>query len=119
MLPRLLEVRASAGTIERHFALFATTLRADASVDSGTKALLFSLFADGATHEYQSSKFIITRRNRFSSACSHACEGWRKPRKPNASEVTNAKKGVICGLLRFLNEKNRIKCGWNAVFPQE
>jgi hypothetical protein len=29
------------------------------------------------------------------------------------------KKRGICGLLRFLNEKNRIKWGWNAIFPQE
>jgi len=39
---RLLQIRAIARTIERHLALFAAALRADSSVDSGTKTLLFS-----------------------------------------------------------------------------
>ena len=62
MLPRLLQVHTSAGTIERHLALFTTTLRTDASVDGGTKAFFFSLFADRTTHEYQLLEIIITRK---------------------------------------------------------
>jgi hypothetical protein len=57
----LLEVDASAGTIEGHFALLATTLRADASVDSGTESLFFSLFADRTTHKLLAPEIIITR----------------------------------------------------------
>src|SRR5271167_3966869 len=51
MFPCLLQIDAGAGAIERHFALLTATLRADTSMDGGTKALFFSLFADRATHE--------------------------------------------------------------------
>jgi hypothetical protein len=49
MFPRLLQIRAVARTIERYFALLATTLRANASVDGGTEAFLFANVADRAT----------------------------------------------------------------------
>jgi hypothetical protein len=49
MLTRLLQIRTIAGTIKRHFALLATALRTNASVDSGTEAFLFANFADRTT----------------------------------------------------------------------
>jgi hypothetical protein len=52
MLPSLLQIDTSAGAIKRHFALLATTLRANASVNRGTKAFLFSFFAGRTTHEW-------------------------------------------------------------------
>src|SRR5580692_1545783 len=58
MLSCLRQVDTSAGTIKRDFALLATTLRADASVDGGTKAFFFSLFADRTTHECQLLKSL-------------------------------------------------------------
>jgi hypothetical protein len=54
MFSRLLQVDAIAGAIERHFALLATALRADASVYGRAKALFFSLLTNRATHEYWS-----------------------------------------------------------------
>jgi hypothetical protein len=41
------------------------------------------------------------------------------PRAENHGFPTlDAGKGSFCGLSRFLVEKNRIKCGSNAIFPQ-
>jgi hypothetical protein len=34
-------------------------------------------------------------------------------------EAHKGKNSDFCGLLWFLFEKNRIKCGENAIFPQE
>ena len=48
MLPGLLQIRAVAGTIERHLALFAAALRTNPSMDRGAEAFLFSNVADGA-----------------------------------------------------------------------
>jgi hypothetical protein len=41
------------------------------------------------------------------------------PAEIRASHLQNAKKADFCGLLWFLTERNRVKCGCNAVFPQE
>src|SRR5580704_3608863 len=49
VLSRLLQIGAVARTIERHLALLAATLRADASVDGGTEAFLLANFTNGAT----------------------------------------------------------------------
>ena len=50
MLPCLLEINTLSWAIERHLALLAATLRADASMHCQTEALFFSFFADGAAH---------------------------------------------------------------------
>jgi hypothetical protein len=47
VLARLLQIDAVARTIERHLALLAATLRADAPVHRRAKALLFALLANG------------------------------------------------------------------------
>jgi hypothetical protein len=49
VLARLLQIGTIAGAIERHLALLAATLRANAAVDRGTEALLLANFADRAT----------------------------------------------------------------------
>jgi hypothetical protein len=49
VFPRLLEIGAVAGAIERHLALLAATLRADAAVDGGTEAFFLANLADRAT----------------------------------------------------------------------
>jgi hypothetical protein len=49
MLPRLLQIDAIAGTVERDFSLLSTTLRADAAVHGGTEAFFLASFADGTT----------------------------------------------------------------------
>jgi hypothetical protein len=54
----LLEVHALARAIERDFALLATTLRTNASVNGGTKTFFFSFFADRTTHESQLLKLL-------------------------------------------------------------
>jgi hypothetical protein len=48
-LARLLEIGTIAGAVECDFALFAATLRANASVEGRAKPLFFTNFADGAT----------------------------------------------------------------------
>jgi len=48
VLACLLKVRAFTGAVEGDFALLSATLRADAPVDRGTKALFFALIADDA-----------------------------------------------------------------------
>ena len=48
MLSRLLKIRTVAGAIERHLALLAAALRADAAMDGGAEAFLFANLADGA-----------------------------------------------------------------------
>src|SRR4029077_696465 len=60
MLPCLLQVDAIAGAIERHFALLATTLRADASMHGRAKALFLPLFSNHATHESGLPSNIMT-----------------------------------------------------------
>lgn len=47
---------------------------------------------------------------RFPKALNHAYR--------QGFEVRNQGKGCFCGLFWFLNEKNRIKCGYGAIFPQ-
>jgi hypothetical protein len=47
--PRLHKIRTIARTIERHFALLAAALRADAPVNSGTEAFLLANFTNGTT----------------------------------------------------------------------
>jgi hypothetical protein len=86
MLPSLLEINTIAGTIERHFALLATTLRADASVDGGTKAFLFSLFADRAAHEWDS-------RNHYDMQDELLCASL----KPASKELASAKSTIFVG----------------------
>jgi hypothetical protein len=49
MLARLLKIRAIARAIERHFALFTATLRADLAVHGGTKSLLFTFVTNWTT----------------------------------------------------------------------
>src|SRR5271165_4179163 len=62
MLPRLLQVRAVAGTIERDFALLPAALRTDASVNGRTKALLLADFADGTTQAVDSNDYYVMRK---------------------------------------------------------
>src|SRR6266481_5585927 len=65
MLPRLSQVRAVAGTIQRHLALLTAALRADAPVDRGTKAFLFANFADRATQtlKFSAQYYVILPRS--------------------------------------------------------
>jgi len=49
VLPRLLQIRAVAGTIERYLSLLAAALGADAAVHSRAEALLLANFANGTT----------------------------------------------------------------------
>ena len=60
MLPSLLQIDAIAWAIERHLALLAAALRADATVDSRAEALLAPLFANRANHWYETPKDIMT-----------------------------------------------------------
>src|SRR5260370_11738579 len=48
MLSRLLKIWTVAGAVERHLALLATALRADAAMDGGAEAFLLANLADGA-----------------------------------------------------------------------
>jgi hypothetical protein len=50
MLAGLLQVDAITGTIERHFALLAATLRANAAMDRRTKALFLAFLANRTAH---------------------------------------------------------------------
>src|SRR5579863_3696327 len=59
MRPRLLQVDTIAGTIQCDFALFATTLRADATVDSGTEPLLVTFITNGTTHAVPLPKLLL------------------------------------------------------------
>ena len=115
----LLEVDASARTIEGHFALLATTLRADASMHRGTESFFLSLFADRATHKLLAPEIIITREIDGLAGPDEHSEKWPKAAQKGGSASYDCKKCDICGLSRFLNEKNRIKWGSNAIFPQE
>jgi hypothetical protein len=54
----LLKVYAVAGTIERHFTLLATALRANAAVDRRTEAFLLALFANRTTHKCKPPKAL-------------------------------------------------------------
>jgi hypothetical protein len=107
----LLEVDASARTIEGHFALLATTLRADASMHRGTESFFLSLFADRATHKSLAPEIIITREIDGLAGPDEHSEKWPKAAQKGGSASYDCKKGDICGLSRFPNEKNRIKCG--------
>jgi len=49
VLARLSQIGTVAGTVERHLSLLTATLRTNASVHGGAKALLFSDFADCTT----------------------------------------------------------------------
>src|ERR1700686_2451288 len=85
MFPRLLQVNTTAGTVERNLALFATTLRADPSMDRGTKAFLFSLFADCTRHEYELLKSLSHADGHFlgepgsHSEARQSCSGESRP----------------------------------------
>src|SRR5436309_15591450 len=57
---RLLKVDAVTGTIERHLALLAATLRTNPAMHSGAEALLLALFANRTTHGNQSPRKIMT-----------------------------------------------------------
>jgi hypothetical protein len=50
MFASLLQIGTIARTVERNLALFTAALRADSSVDSGTKAFLFPEIADRTAH---------------------------------------------------------------------
>jgi hypothetical protein len=68
MLSRLLQILAIAGTIERHLALLAATLRANTSMDRGTEAFLFSNSADRAAQivfPFFSISIIASRAARY------------------------------------------------------
>jgi hypothetical protein len=79
------------------------------------KPLLFAFFADGATQNNLSVSFIIPRKRSLLAASTTSCT----PTENRGSEACNGEIGDFCGLLWFLFEKNRIKCGENAVFPQQ
>src|SRR5260370_40424402 len=49
VLVRLNQIRAVAGTIERHFALLAAALRANTPVNGGAKTFLFADFTNSPT----------------------------------------------------------------------
>jgi hypothetical protein len=115
----LLEVDASAGTIEGHFALLATALRADASMHSRTKSFFLSFFTDRTTHKLLAPEIIITREIDCLAGPRKHSENGRSCSGGAVSKAVTVKKGDICGLSRFPNEKNRIKWGCNAIFPQE
>src|SRR5882672_11908625 len=69
MLPRLLKIRAVAGTIEGDLALLAAALRANAPVDGRTKAFFFANLADGAAQTEDSpSSALCTERLEDGSA---------------------------------------------------
>ena len=68
MLASLLQVHAIAGAVEGDFALLATTLRTDSSVDRGAEALFFADFADRATQRDFSELLL-----------SHVERGWKAP----------------------------------------
>src|SRR6266852_4344985 len=87
MLSRLLKIRTVAGAIERHLALLATALRADASMDRGTEALLFANLADGAA---QTGSLLsnIMHRARCGAAMSDSSGLFASPRgNPSGTHV--------------------------------
>jgi hypothetical protein len=59
VLARLPQIWAIAGTIERHFALLATALRADAAVYGRTETFFLANLADGATQPAFLSKSLL------------------------------------------------------------
>ncbi len=65
----LLQIRTITWTIQRHLALFSTTLRADAPVNGGTKALFFSGFTDSAAQSGLPQHYGIFRRNGLDLGC--------------------------------------------------
>jgi hypothetical protein len=73
-------------------------------MDGGTEALLFSLLANGTTHDCQLPKSL-------SHAGGTSLAMLAKPTNRAVLEAATAKKLDFYGLSRFINEKNRIKCG--------
>src|SRR5437899_5348665 len=67
MLPGLLQVGTVAGTVERHLALFAATLRADAPMHRGTKPLLLANLADGAAQLRSPSQHYVIPATEFTT----------------------------------------------------
>src|SRR5712671_6075622 len=63
VLTCLLQVRAIARTIQGHFSLLATTLRADSAMDGRTKALLLADLANGATQWWLLLSIMTPRQN--------------------------------------------------------
>src|SRR5580693_3993575 len=97
MLPRLLEIHTSAGTIESHLALLTTTLWADASVNSGTKAFFFSFFADRTTHEYQLLKSLSHAKTIAWRRRGTLAGGRSKPLGSTCWEAQPRKKPIFVG----------------------
>jgi hypothetical protein len=72
MLAGLNQVRTIARAVERHFALLATTLGADAPMDSEAETLLLTDFTDGAAQMDSCIHYGIRRSLLTSNAGRHA-----------------------------------------------
>src|SRR3984893_15103352 len=60
VLAGLLQIHAITGTVERHLALLATTLRTDAAMNGRAETLLLALFADRTAHRGRAPITIMT-----------------------------------------------------------
>jgi len=63
MLPSLLKIDAIGRAIERHFALLATALRADAIVDGWAEAFLTALLANHTNRWHKAFRYYDTSTN--------------------------------------------------------
>jgi hypothetical protein len=111
----LLEVRAVARAIERDFALLTTTLWADAPVNGRAESLLFPLFADSTAHRTESPVIIMAflKAHRLGPAAGSNLLGWC------LCEESSWQTGDFRAFLDSCDDKNRIKRGENATFPQD
>jgi hypothetical protein len=86
---RLLKIDAVTGTVERHLALLAATLRANPAMHGGTEAFLLALFANRTTHSViLLEKIMPENRNGpvlgtlwVSATLAGKWAGWPLPRK--------------------------------------
>src|SRR5215472_5962311 len=74
VLPRLLQIGALAGTVERDFTLLAATLRANPPVDSGTESFLLADLADGAAQSCLLTTIMTDRQRETPSTSNKTIE---------------------------------------------
>jgi len=125
---RLLKVDAVTGTIERHLALLAATLRTNPAMHSGAEALLLALFANRTTHsvillekimpENDNAPILSDRWASGTLASSWQAAAASKAESP-VLEPPMAETSIVSGVQTSELKKNRLKCGFGAVFPQE
>jgi hypothetical protein len=126
----LLKVDAVTGTIERHLALLAATLRANPAMHRRTEALFLAFFANRTTHGNRSPLKDYDRDQGYRG---RALNYRRTLARFQTGEVCcrteSPKWGLWVALQRRSPDFSRLfspgvkeiglKCGFGAVFPQE